>query len=114
MPEYGRVVFTGASGTKYTLSAFGMDQRFNVVGAVYVITHRTEKTRGGNVQHNVVFVGQTADLSSRKDGMRRTICFEDHNANCICVLTENNQDKRLAIGADLLKAFNPPCNKVSG
>ncbi len=111
MTELGTVSFAGASGNKYNFKSYPLGQTFNHIPAVVVVTHRSEASRGGNTQHRVVFVGQFEDVTKFEIGLRRQICFEDNGANCICVLAERDQNKRLAIGGDLLKKFQPPCNK---
>ncbi|MEX2642036.1 MAG: hypothetical protein WD270_01190 [Acetobacterales bacterium] len=111
MTELGNVTFTGASGHKYNFKSYPLDQKFNPVPAVVVVTHRAEAGRGGNTQHRIVYIGQLEDIAGFKVGMRRQICFEDHGANCICVLAERDQNRRLTIGTDLLKKFQPPCNQ---
>ena len=82
---------------------------FNPVGAVYFITRRTTKPDGGGT-HTHIYVGQTSDISQRLDSHHKINCFLEHNANCICIYREDNENTRVRIEADLIENYNPPCN----
>jgi hypothetical protein len=102
------LVLTGKSGTKYTFEMYPLDTSFRVVGGVYIITKRTVVSAGGS--HSLIYVGHTGNLSERFDDHHKADCFKRHGANCIGVLLEENEQRRLAIEADLLKAYDWPCN----
>lgn len=109
MTKLGKVIFEGASGNSWEFNAYTMDTNFKEIGAVYFVTKRTEKSDGGG-EHTRIYVGQTGDLSDRFDNHHQEECFQDHNANCICVHQEDNESTRLSIEADLIENYNPPCN----
>lgn len=102
------LTLTGASGMKYTFQMYPWNTEFKALGGVYVITKRTPSTSGGN--HSLIYVGQTGDLSVRFDNHHKADCFNRHGTNCIGVLLEENEQRQLAIEADLLAAYDWPCN----
>jgi hypothetical protein len=101
--------FAGQSGTKYDFNVYPLDQAFKAVGGVYAITRRYKNSNGG-YSHEIIYVGETGDLSTRFDNHHKTDCFEQHEANCICTLRDDDEDSRLSKEADLIKKHNPPCN----
>lgn len=100
---------TGASGKKYTFYVYPYGQTFKAMGGVYAITRATPNSTGGN-DHKIIYIGQTGDLSERFDDHHKESCFTRNQANRHCVLVEGNEKTRLAIEADLIAAYNPPCN----
>ena len=75
--------------------------------AVYVITKSTIKV-GGSADHSLIYVGHTDDLSTCLDNHHKAHCFERHGANCICVLSVEDEQLRstlvseVAVGCDLV------------
>ena len=100
---------TGASGRKYAFSVHQWGTSFKAIGGVYAIT-RAESNATGGATHTVIYIGQTGDLSERFDDHHKAACFSRNKANRICVHVEANEKTRLAIEADLIKSYNPPCN----
>ena len=109
MAKHGTVSFTGASGKDYTFTAYSRDTKFNAVGAVYFMTQRHQSS-GGGYTHKRIYVGQTGDLSNRPLNHHKTDCFDLHGANCVCILLEGVESKRLKIESDLIEGLDPPCN----
>ena len=109
MAKFGRVTFTGESGRDYTFAAYSRDAQFKPVAAVYVITRR-EANPEGPTSHTRIYVGQTDNLQGQPFNHREH-CFDRKHANCVCVLAENDQDRRLAIETDLRRGYDPPCNR---
>ena len=109
MAKYGDITSTGQSGTIYQFEAYSWDAPFDEVGVVYIITGRTVKPEGGGT-HARIYIGQTADLSERFDNHHKISCFERHNANCICIHVDNNENSRRTKEADLIAGYRPPCN----
>ena len=109
MAKFRTVTYTGESGSKYTFTAYSRDSDFNAVGAVYFITRRTGNDEGG-YSHTKIYVGETSDLSSRPLSHHRKECFDKHQANCVCLLVEDDHETRLEIELDLRRKYNPPCN----
>ena len=100
---------TGASGKKYTFYVYAYGTTFKPAGGVYVVTQATPNGTGGN-NHSILYVGQTGDLSERFDDHHKADCFSRRGATHICVQAEGDEKSRLATEADLIAAYNPPCN----
>ena len=110
MAKLGTVTFTGASGSKYEFNSYAFGTNFKEnYGAVYFITNRHKNDDGG-YSHEKIYVGQTEDLSTRFDHHHKQDCFDQNNANCICIHGEQNENIRLNIERDLIDKYNPPCN----
>jgi hypothetical protein len=90
----------GASGTPYIFHLYPWGTTFKPVGAVYVVTRRSEKT-GGGFHHKRIHMGTTADLSQGLDQEGQRDKFERYSANCIWVHREKDQARRDQIQADL-------------
>ena len=110
MGKFGTITCKGASGAKYEFTAYSDDTDFNAIGAVYVITSRSQKN-DGSYSHLRIYVGETGDLSTRFDNHHQQDCFDKNKTNCICVYVEENEVTRLAIESDLLDKYDPPCNQ---
>lgn len=95
----------GASGTRYSFYVFDLNTQFKPSGGVYAVT----RSSGGQT-HQVIYVGQSGDLSERFDTHHKADCFRRHGSNHICAMVERNEKTRLDIEADLIAAYNPPCN----
>jgi excinuclease UvrABC nuclease subunit len=109
MPKLGDVTFHGKSGQGYVFEVYPVDTDFNDVAAVYAVTRRYKDTRGG-YSHEIIYVGETKDLSERFDEHHKANCFIRHNANCICTHLDDKEAPRLTKENDLIKKHNPPCN----
>ena len=110
MTKFRTIKFTGISDKSYEFTAYSWDTIFkNNCGAVYFVTKRSRNANGGYT-HIRIYVGQTEDLSTRFDNHHKQTCFDKYGANCICVLGEQNENKRLMIEQDLIKKYHPPCN----
>jgi hypothetical protein len=101
---------TGASGTTYDFSVHSKDVTFKALGAVYAITKRYKKS-DDKFGHDVIYIGQTKDLSTRFYDHHREVCFDRNNWNCICVHLDSNESSRLKKESDLIEKHDPPCNK---
>ena len=109
MTSIGTLKLTGKSGMEYTFEVYSLDTRFGSVGAVYAITKRTTQIDGSGT-HELVYIGQTGDLSERFDDHHKADCFRQHKANCACVHLDNNESSRLDKETDLLRAHRTDCN----
>lgn len=108
MGKIGTLKLTGALGIKYTFNVYPYGTKFKAIGAVYYISKRIIKN--GTGAHDKIYIGETEDLSERFDNHHKEPCFKMHNANCISIHQETNEEKRLIIEKDLIDARNPPCN----
>jgi hypothetical protein len=105
------VIWTGASGTKYTLYLFPIGHLFYGVPGVYVFCKAAAE---GAWQ--AIYVGET-------DNLLRSVAYElamhhqwramiAHGATHICALRiYGGSAERLRIEADLRHSLNPPCNR---
>jgi hypothetical protein len=103
------VTLKGRSGQTYDFEVWALGQAFNAVAAVYAITCRYKNSKD-EYTHDVIYIGQTEDMSTRFDDHHKADCFKKHKANCICTHRDDDEDSRLAKEQDLIANYNPPCN----
>ena len=108
MAELGKIDFRGLSGAVYGTTAYALDQPFNAVGAVYIITKRY--VQGGITYFKPLYVGVTGDLSTRFNDHHKDACFTRNDANSICIHRDENEKSRFAKETDLIQQWNPTCN----
>jgi len=109
MAKLATITLTGISGKKYDFNVYPFNTEFNLIGAIYYISKRTEKQDGGG-SHSQIYIGHTSDMSERLDDHHKASCFKSNNANCISIYKEANKQLRLEIEQDLIDAYKPPCN----
>jgi hypothetical protein len=109
MPSLGKAFFTGQSGRTYRFRVFALGTRFRNRSGVYALTSRTRNTNGGP-HHVVLYVGQTADFSQPLAQHCKADAARQRGADCICVLSDDSEESRLAKEKDLIAAFHPACN----
>ena len=108
MARISSVSFLGKSGNKYVFNVYPIGQAFKNLGAVYAVTRRYPN--GNTFSHDIIYIGETGDLSTRFDDHHKADCFTIHNSNCVCTHSENDEDLRLAVEDDLVKLHKPLCN----
>jgi len=104
MVRVDTVTSVGASGNRYSFDVYFWGQPFRPLGGVYVVLRR--QMNGG---YDVLYIGQTGDLSERFDQHHKQQCFDRNQRTHIGVLLEYNEQRRLAIERDLLGAYRPTC-----
>lgn len=109
MNKLGKLSLKGTSGTNCDYDVYQYGTIFDSLGAVYCISMRTKGEDGG-WSHTVIYTVQSGDLFERFDNHHKSSCFEQHGANCISVHLESNEQRRLQIEKDLIKAYDPPCD----
>jgi len=109
MSKIGTLDFTGKTGHIYTFNVYPMNHQMPEKEAVYFVTHRTIKA-DSSVDHFLLFVGATSNLSKEFEKHSKSDCFNREAANCICVYWEEHADTREKIKEDLLMHYHPPCN----
>jgi hypothetical protein len=109
MAKISTMTCVGESGKTYSFNVWAMDESFNAVGAIYVITNRFQNDKG-KFKHRFIYIGQTEDLSTRFDNHHKAACFKRMDATCICTLREDNENLRFTIETDLIRLHAPPCN----
>lgn len=74
------------------------------MGGVYLVL----KWRIGD--YEILYIGQTGDLSERFDDHHKQECFQRNVRTHIGVRSAPTETERLAIERDLLGNYKPPCN----
>ena len=110
------ITIKGMSGTNYIFNVYGfarfsdLKDAFKSIPALYAFTRRFPSS-ALSYTHDLVYVGETGDLSLRFDNHHKQECIVRGNANCICIHSfYGTQTERLAAEADILNAFDLPCN----
>ena len=109
MTKLATLTLTGASGREYAFNVYPFNTQFAEVAAVYAVTKRYKKSDGAWA-HEVEYVGQTSNLPERFEDHHKAGCFTRHGANCVCVHRDDNEASRLVKEADLIEAYDSPCN----
>ena len=99
------VPIRGASGAEYRFTVYPWGTQFQPFGAVYTVLRHN-----GAGRYTILYIGQTGDMSERFDDHHKQWCFDRNAKTHIGVLPEPNEQRRLAIEADLLNAHRTPCN----
>lgn len=109
------ITIQGMSGTNYIFNVYGFTKfsdlldAFKSISALYAFTKRFPK--GVSFTHDLIYVGETGDLSNRFNNHPKKNCIMRGNANCICIHSfYGSESERLAAEADLLNAYDLPCN----
>ena len=100
MSKLASIRVKGTSGTAYIFHLYPWGTAFKPVGAVYVVTRRSQKSSGG-FHHKRIHIGTTADLSQGVDQEEQQDKFERYAANCIWVHRETDPTVRNQIQRDL-------------
>lgn len=96
----------GASGVEYTFYVYPWGTEFKELGGVYLVLRKSNP----NSNYNVLYVGQTGNLSERFDNHHKKSCFDRNGKTHIAIKLEASESRRLNIESDLIKNYNPPCN----
>ena len=96
MAKFGRVTFTGESGQDYAFAAYSRDTRFQTYCSCVRYHQAGGKYRRPRFLYPYI-VGQTDNLQGQPLNHERKHCFNRKHANCVCVLPENDQNRRLAL-----------------
>lgn len=105
MAKETTVTLKGKSGNTYNFDVYPWGTSFKPLGAVYVVL---KKLSNGNF--DLIYIGQTEDLSTRFDDHHKQSCFDRNGKTHIGIHLESSEKRRLAIEADLLANYNTPCN----
>ena len=108
MPEPERLTLSGNTYIAYDFDIFPINADFHPIAAVYVVTRRTG--RGGPAEHEVLYVGETAQLQAHFVDHPQAGCFTQHKADCVGVHRQQEESSRRETVADLVAELKPPCN----
>ena len=106
MDGLGNVRIKGISGKEYKFRAYPLGTQFSNFGAVYFITSRNQNPEG-KIAHTRIYCGRTSDLSIR---IHNSACFKENEANCICILPQDDKDSRIVIENDIKQNYTLLCN----
>jgi hypothetical protein len=109
MASLGTLSASGQNGSTYDFKVYPLGTTFDPVSAVYLITQRTPEFGNGG-SHTYIYIGETNDLSACFNNHHKASCFEDHNANCICIHREDREPKRLRIKNNIYRRCRPHCD----
>lgn len=109
MPKIGEAEFKGISGKSYRFYIYPIGTSFKDLPIVYIVSKRYENEES-RYKHKVVYVGETENAAERFNGHHKQECFESHDANCICIRQEADEESRLAAERDLIANYGPACN----
>lgn len=101
-----RITLRGKSGASYDFEVYPWGQEFRPVGAVYAVLR--ERADG---RYDVLYIGQTGDLSDRFANHHRQGCFDRNGKTHVGVHQESSEQRRLSIEKDLIDGYDPPCNR---
>ena len=106
MAEEGTLTARGVSGATYEFWCYPWDTTLKHEGGVYLVLKKT--TRNGN--YDMLYVGQTVDLSERFEAHHQKPCFDRNGKTHIAARLENSERTRLLVEADLIQNYRPSCN----
>lgn len=108
MGDLGIHVWSGHSGQKYRYTVYMFGTMFGPGPANFIFAR---ETRAG--QYQVLYVGQTQDLSEPFDDAVAVECLKQGRVTHIHVRhTDTREELRRAERSDLISALNPPCNAM--
>ena len=108
MPEPERLTLSGDTYVAYDFDMFPIAAGFHPIAAVYVVTKRTG--RGGAQEHEVLYVGETANLQGALANHPKGECFTRHKAEFVGVHRQEDVTSRRETVADLAAQLRPLCN----
>lgn len=105
MAAEDNVIAMGASGQQHQFGVYPWGTRFTAVGGLYLVLKKQSSSN-----YDVLYVGQTGNLSERFDNHHKQASFDRHGRTHIAVKAESGEKARLAIETDLIRKYQPPCN----
>lgn len=110
------LTLSGLSGKQYIFNLYTFDSflelkdAFKPIPALYLFTKRWLRD-ADSFSHDLVYLGETGDLSSRFDNHHRETCIVSRSANCIGIFSTTSVEKdRRLFEEDILGAYDFPCN----
>ena len=108
----------GMSGKDYLFDLYAfddfhtLDNAFNAIPALYLFTRRFWD--GEVFRNELIYLGETSDLSKRFVFHHKEECIMLHGANCIGIFASvtNDQLRKMA-EADVLNSYEFSCNDIN-
>ena len=94
----------GISGVIYPFKVYVLSSELRNIASVFVISSRICQ-RDCKERHNYLYVGQTDDLAASLSKFRNKPWIEQNNANCLLVLSEDDELRRVKIVEDIKKYY---------
>ncbi len=110
MSKLATLELTGLSGNKYIFDVYSYESEFTQLGCVYVISKRSYTSSSNNFSHDIIYIGQTDNISNRLSNHHKKDCFDSNSPNCISIYIYESDAKRTNIENDLIKYYKPRCN----
>jgi len=105
MASLGTITLAGESGRTYEFHIYKRSTTFKPTGAIYVMS---KISKAGT--YDLIYIGETGDLSKRPLSHHRTSCFDTQGADMLLIRTAPDETQRLADETDLIRAYDPVCN----
>ena len=99
------IALKGASGASYDFEVYTWGTDFKPLAAVYTVL----RLRADGL-YDVIYIGQTGNLSERFDDHHKAWCFNRNGKTHIGIHLESTEKNRLFIEQDLVAYYQPPCN----
>ena len=109
MPRKSTINFSGQSGTVFTFDTQDISKTPTIRESVYFVTHRKINVFGA--VRDVVYIGQSVDITSKFPDHPKKACFQEHEADCLCIYAEDSEPERQRIYDDLINGYEPKCNR---
>ena len=103
----GAAIFRGKK-ERYDFKMFALNETFEAIPAVYIISKRTTDTRKKG-HHALICIGETHSIFDELKKHRKGKCVKKHRANVVSILPEADEKIRLKIETDLKAAHNVAC-----
>ena len=108
MAKYASIMLSGKSGEKYCFQTWPFQTRFRPVGAVFFISKRVfSNATFRRAHHEVIYIGQTENMSAPLGALSQLDAFEKQGANCICVYPASDETYRMTMVDDLIANHGP-------
>lgn len=117
MKNTGRnITLSGISGKQYIFDLYSFENFDELNGvfasrpALYLFTRRSAAEDG--FMHDLIYLGETGNLSDRFNNHHKKDEIMSHHANCIGIHGFVGSDEsRKALEKDILSAYDFPCNE---
>lgn len=110
---------SGLSGKQYIFNLYTFDSfaelkdAFKPIPALYLFTKRWLREED-KYSHDLIYLGETSDLSLRFNQHHKEKCIISQGANCIGVFSTSVADyERIKMEEDVLGAYDFPCNVLN-
>ncbi|MFO8129490.1 MAG: hypothetical protein R6T99_06275 [Bacteroidales bacterium] len=103
MEDIKMIYLKGHSGKNYRFYSFNSSGHFKKAGGIYMVANLL-RDKNKN-RYEVLYVGETDDLSMLTDSHVKSVVPEDKEANCICARLEHDAGMRKATITDIEMTF---------